>query len=407
MADNTTLGRVYTMDMAAPTPPTPEKGKNTAEQAYNEAAPVVKDKWDEFKQTLTTLKEATGLGVSDSVAAAARSRIADGFGNAILGLATLAGPPPEAVQGAIMSGNQTAIDAVQAAQAAQVQAASGIVDHVRDSVSQAYARNGVAGASAMVLASLGMEVLGTKGTNALLNTASKASEIVRLSKTPAEAAAILTKEAEAAKKAGKSAQEVELLEKAAAERQAMADKDGVAVKQAKMKEHKPTCFKPGEDLKKNWPGDTNSLEKGFYKQLKDQEAGLNKMTVGEYLENRARYEATGRGSEAAQKAMRIGMENDIRKSIFNSLGKTMESTEAVTRAAQSAKDIMASLAALHGPDLKAGGDGSLSRMGNSGINSSLGAQWPGKVGEMDAAAIDAMKTGGPNVQMNVKLERCK
>ena len=66
---------------------------------------------------------------------------------------------------------------------------------------------------------------------------------------------------------------------------------------------------------------------------------------------------------------------------------------------------MGSFAALHGPDLKAGGSGALTGLGDAGINSSLGAQWSSKVGKMDTAAIDAMHAGGPGTPMNVTLER--
>ena len=173
-----------------------------------------------------------------------------------------------------------------------------------------------------------------------------------------------------------------------------------------MKEHKPKCFEPGKDLKKNWTGSSKDLEKGFYKQLKGQEAGLNKMTVGQYLENRAQYEAIGRSGEAAQGAMRAKMEKTIADSMEDSLLKKFAPAEAAAKAAQGAKEAMSSLAALHGPDLKAGGSGALTGMGHAGINSSLGAQWGSKVGDMDKAAMKAMKAGGADTPMNIRLERC-
>src|SRR5690606_19174480 len=54
----------------------------------------------------------------------------------------------------------------------------------------------------------------------------------------------------------------------------------------KMDEHKPKCFKPGNKLKERFKDDPQGMEKEFYKQLKAQEAGINKMTVGEYSQNR-------------------------------------------------------------------------------------------------------------------------
>lgn len=77
---------------------------------------------------------------------------------------------------------------------------------------------------------------------------------------------------------------------------------------------------------------------------------------------------------------------------------------------------MSQLAALHDPDLIAGGydthtktDFEISRSGNKNVNSSLGSQWAkdGRVHDMDKAANTAMTESGPDTPMNVKLERCK
>lgn len=243
MTDNTTKGRIYTMKTAppaadAPSQPqgsTPESGKNPLEQAQNEAAEVLQKKWDELKNGLGTLKDATGLGVSPEIASAARQRVMDGAKDMAKGLGSLVGAPPELVQAAYMSGNPELIATVQKMQAQQASTVQAIADNVKDSVSQAYARNGMSGASAMVLTALGTEVLGGKGIGAVMSAAGKAADIVRLSKTPAQAAEALKREAELARAAGK-VDEAALFEGAAAERQAQAvkeasgGKDGVVVK---------------------------------------------------------------------------------------------------------------------------------------------------------------------------------
>ena len=100
------------------------------------------------------------------------------------------------------------------------------------------------------------------------------------------------------------------------------------------------------------------------------------------------------------------MEEQIAESMRNSLRSKFGTAEAAAKAAQGAKEAMSSLAALHGPDLKAGGSGALTGLGDARINSSLGAQWRDKVGDMDKAAREAMKAGGADVPMNVTLERC-
>lgn len=244
MTDNTTKGRIYTMTSPPPqadAPPeqqgnAPASGKNMLEQAQNETAGVLQKKWDDLKKGLDTLKDATGLGVSPEMATAARERMLQGAKDMAKGIGSLVGAPPELVQAAYISGNPELIATAQKMQAQQAAAVQTIADNVKDSVSQAYQRNGVAGASAMVLTTLGTEVLGGKGMGAVMNAAGKAADIVRLSKTPAQAAAALKKEAELARAAGK-ADEAALFEKAAAERQAQAVKeappqktDGVHIK---------------------------------------------------------------------------------------------------------------------------------------------------------------------------------
>jgi Novel toxin 15 len=181
-------------------------------------------------------------------------------------------------------------------------------------------------------------------------------------------------------------------------------------KTARMDAHKPKCFKPGDDLKKNWKGDPQKLEKEFYEQLKGQEAGLNKMTVGEYLENRARFEQIGRGTGAAQEAARERLTDQINKSVLGSLERDgIVGKQAKELAAAKTKEIMGSLAALHDPDMVAGGRDQIAKIGDRSVNSSLGSQWgkEGRIAEMDKAAQGALRQHGPDAKMNVTLDRCK
>jgi hypothetical protein len=237
MTDNTTKGRIYTMtspppkEEAAPAQQVsvPASGKNLLEQAKNESAGVLEKKWDELKKGLNTVKESTGLGVSPEMASAARERMLQGAKDMAKGLGSLIGAPPELVQAAYISGKPELIATVQQMQAQQTATVQAIADNVKDSVSQAYQRNGIAGASGMVLTMLGTEMLGGKGMGAVMNAAGKAADIVRLSKTPAQAAAALKKEAELARAAGK-ADDAALFEGAAAEREAQAAREAAAKK---------------------------------------------------------------------------------------------------------------------------------------------------------------------------------
>lgn len=181
-------------------------------------------------------------------------------------------------------------------------------------------------------------------------------------------------------------------------------------KPPRMDPHKPKCFKPGDDLKKGWKGDPNKLEKEFYEQLKAQEKGINDLTVGEYLENRAKFNAVGRGNGTAQEAAREALADDIERSVFNSAKRNgMSAKEAAQYAQGKTKDIMGALAALHDPDMIAGGHDKIGGFGDRKVNSSLGSQWSkeGRVAEMDKAAEQALKAQGPDARMNVTLERCK
>ena len=191
----------------------------------DESGRVLKARWKSLKDSAKTVWDAMP-GTSDAAtAAAARQKIGDGLVGAFEALGTLAGPPPEAIQGAYLSGNPDAIALIEGMQARQQQAVGAVIDHVKQLVVDANARNGAAGASAMMLTTLGVEVLGGKGLGALGKVAGRISDIVRLTKSPLEAAMVLEKEIIAAKVAGRSADEITLLEKARDERLALARKD--------------------------------------------------------------------------------------------------------------------------------------------------------------------------------------
>ncbi len=199
---------------------------------------------------------------------------------------------------------------------------------------------------------------------------------------------------------------------------------GIKPKRLEMNKHKPPCFKPGDDLlkAKRFSGNKPKLEKEFYRQLKDQQTGINKMTVGKYLQNRqvlkdlidehghkkARRILTG-GSKA-QNAARKDYTKEIRESLIKSYRKQGKSARDAERLAiTETEKTLEELAALHDPDMIAGGDDKINRLGNTNVNSSLGSQWSkaGRITGIDEAAEKALTEFGPNAQMNVELTRCK
>ncbi|MEZ5069367.1 MAG: polymorphic toxin type 15 domain-containing protein [Bacteroidia bacterium] len=193
-------------------------------------------------------------------------------------------------------------------------------------------------------------------------------------------------------------------------------------KPIKMNQYEPPCFQPGPDARKNYQGSDKDFEKEYHKQLKMQQDGINNMTVGEYLDNRRiLQELTDQhGSEKAREILTQGgkaqieerkrLKQKIRLSVVESMKKRgVDAIEAEKLAEAQVRKQMDQLAALHNPDLIAGGKDEIGRMGNKGVNSSIGAQWPkqGRVTGMDDAAKAALEQYGPKAQMNVKLERCR
>ena len=186
-----------------------------------------------------------------------------------------------------------------------------------------------------------------------------------------------------------------------------------------MDQHYVKCFTPGDSLlkSKNFSGNKNKLEKQFYKQIKNQENGINDLTVGQYLNNREKYLSLGRDGVSSGSAQRAAGKKLQKKLVDQFKEELIENDIAIGKRAteiakERANEAMSSLAALHDPDMIAGGFDKISTsvnsgMGNTNINSSLGSQWKGRVSDMDVAAKDALKKYGPDAKMNVSLSRCK
>ncbi|MES2740134.1 MAG: polymorphic toxin type 15 domain-containing protein [Pseudomonadota bacterium] len=160
---------------------------------------------------------------------------------------------------------------------------------------------------------------------------------------------------------------------------------------------------------------TNGLPQGsvpeFDRQLAGQEAGINKMTVEEYVNGRDAFDS--RKSMRDQKIAR-----NARADYQTTLGKKLtrqyqaegfSPQEAKQKAAAEAAEKMKTLAALHNPDMVAGGKDVISDFGDRNINSRIGAQWKKgeRLAELDKAANDVMESMGGKTKMNAKLERCR
>lgn len=141
----------------------------------------------------------------------------------------------------------------------------------------------------------------------------------------------------------------------------------------------------------------------FARQLKDQEKGMNELTVDEYLKNRERYIAQGRAIEgnAAQQAAR-------EEAYVQKVNELQREGLTLSNAKKKAKEWLDTQAALHNPDQIAGGKAEIiGGMGDKRINSSIGSQWRYRIDIVDEQIKELAKNMTPeqlkSTYLNVKL----
>jgi len=184
------------------------------------------------------------------------------------------------------------------------------------------------------------------------------------------------------------------------------------------------CFKPGkkkiEQAKRKGDQEYQKFEKEYYRQLKDQEKGLNGLTIDEYLAGREAYKNNGRGAGVSQADTRSKYQSQISRSLRDSYRKQGKSqAEADTIANERTKAIMKELDALHNPDMIAGGKDITGRLGRGDVNRSIGGNWNQKapdsreagdyrtrLKQLDDYANEMKKKHGGNANMNAEFSRC-
>lgn len=147
----------------------------------------------------------------------------------------------------------------------------------------------------------------------------------------------------------------------------------------------------------------------FDRQLAGQERGVNGMSVQEYLDGRAAFD-TGLNARdpAVARQARTDYQNALQQNFETELLKGgMPPRQAKAEAAAQALDKMKTLAALHNPDMVAGGKDVIGDFGDRNVNSRIGAQWRSRVGELDKAASGVPASERAHTKMNAKLERCR
>jgi hypothetical protein len=129
----------------------------------------------------------------------------------------------------------------------------------------------------------------------------------------------------------------------------------------------------------------------YQEQLDGQAAGLNELPVDKWHKNRKDYLAKGRPAEAA------ALQEEARQDLRDQL-KVQGKSKAEIDAA------LLKLAALHEPDLVAGGRITIKKLGSRFINSSIGSQWRTKVQDLDDAVRAIPTAKRSEYLMNVKLK---
>lgn len=158
-----------------------------------------------------------------------------------------------------------------------------------------------------------------------------------------------------------------------------------------------------EKIEVNFNYKTKFDSEEFTRQLKDQEKGMNELTVDEYLTNRERYVAEGRAIEgnAAQQAAR-------EKALNKKIGELFEDGMTWSEAEEKANSWLKTQAALHNPDQIAGGNPlNIGGLGDKRINSSIGSQWKYRIDIVDEQLGELAKKMTPeerkHTYLNVKL----
>jgi hypothetical protein len=139
-----------------------------------------------------------------------------------------------------------------------------------------------------------------------------------------------------------------------------------------------------------------------------QERGINDMTVDEYLKGREAFDPANRDPKVARDARAEYREKMTTKLTDQFFKEGMSPKASAAKAAEVAASRMNTLAALHNPDMIAGGKDVIADFGDRNINSRIGAQWKtqGRVEGLDDAARRVPPAERGAMKMNAKLERC-
>ena len=148
------------------------------------------------------------------------------------------------------------------------------------------------------------------------------------------------------------------------------------------------------------------------RQLAGQQAGLNALTVAEYLEARARYHRRLRRGSVARRARLARQAILIAERVQALQEDGATQADALAAAKVDVAQRMRGMHALHAPDLIAGGRDVIADFGDGDVNTTIGRQWNraghracAPVEALDAAARQIPAAARALVHMNGRLQR--
>lgn len=176
------------------------------------------------------------------------------------------------------------------------------------------------------------------------------------------------------------------------------------------------CFHPYDKVKfkRMAPEQRRAYLDEMAAQLRRQQDAINDMRASQFKAAREAFAEHERNpmAEGAQEDYRMKFASGVTRSIKRSLqAGGMSPSSAERLATQRTEELMSKLAALHEPDMVAGGwlKPDPQSMGRADVNSSIGGSWPqrGRASTMDNAARDAIAAGHGERKMNIQLEVCR
>jgi hypothetical protein len=151
----------------------------------------------------------------------------------------------------------------------------------------------------------------------------------------------------------------------------------------------------------------------FERQLDLQETGINELSIAEFLANRDAYRTRAENGDTGRDPSATALQKEAREVAISDwttaraeelIESGVDFEEAYDRADREATAWAATQAALHSPDQVAGGFADrITGLGDSRVNSSIGAQWKYRIANLEAAVRAASEGMTPQERADTLL----